>query len=264
VFGNGVAASTLALRWSDTRCVTARSGEPFDVGLVADFVDTAASVTLAGRREGQVVEVRCATAHEVADLVVAVAAGGLDDAASRAGMRGWVDADPSTVAWRTMANLAQHAEDLNDSVDADDIWNVAFVVFVDGRPVGRQSMYRSEHHEPGHVKSGSWVLNTVRGTGVGLAARRCMLAIATEAGVRVAHTEWRVGNAASETVSRRCGYTLGDVTAPTSGGAVDAVQTASVVLRDSSGVTSHARAVAEGVRVDSCPRLWLQANIATV
>jgi RimJ/RimL family protein N-acetyltransferase len=220
--------------------------------LVADFAHTVASTPLRSR---QTVEVRCATAHEVADLCVAVAAGGLDDAASRMGLQRWVDADAATVAWRTMANLAQHAEDLDDSVDADDIWNVAFVIFVDGCAVGRQSMYRSEHHPPRHVASGSWVLNTVRGTGVGLAARRCMLAIAAEAGARVAHTSWRVGNTASEAVSRRCGYTLGDVTAPEEDGR-PAGQEAHIVLRDSFGVVAHVAEMLEDVNVDRCARLW--------
>lgn len=261
------AGPSVGVRWYATEWLAVPNHAPWVVvDRVVDFARTRAVTLLAGgagtiapRR----VEVRCATPVEVAELATFVADGGLDDDAARSGLGQWVCAAPEVVGWRTMANLASHAEDLDVSVDVDDPWNVAFCVFVNGRPVGRQSMYRLCDAGPGHLKSGSWLLRQVRGTGIGLAARRCMLAIAAASGGVAAHTSWKVGNAASAAVSRRCGYELGALEAVVEGGVSQLLQHATLVVCDADGLRREIADLVADVDVSDCPRLWDDTAVRT-
>ncbi|GAA5119806.1 GNAT family protein [Alloalcanivorax gelatiniphagus] len=86
-------------------------------------------------------------------------------------------------------------------------WSLAFVVEHQGVPVGVQSLEADDFLAVGTVDSGSWLVRSSRGRGIGAAMRTAVLGLAFDhLGAHAAVTAARQDNAASLRVSRRLGY----------------------------------------------------------
>ncbi|MEM9035698.1 MAG: GNAT family N-acetyltransferase [Actinomycetota bacterium] len=158
-------------------------------------------------RCGDVV-LRTPTPAEVEALADAVRAGGLDDAATRRGLGPWAQGARDEVARNTAEHLAAGVEALSRPSPIDDDWVLPRVVFLDGRPVGRQDADIVATADGWIARTGSWLLNTHRGRGVGTSARTALLAAVFSAGAHRAETSWTAGNLASERVSLRLGHVI--------------------------------------------------------
>ena len=87
-------------------------------------------------------------------------------------------------------------------------WCLHFIVEHGGEVVGVQSLEAEQFLSLRTVDSGSWLVRTARGRGIGVAMRRAVLGLAFDhLGAHVAITSARADNAASLGVSRRIGYT---------------------------------------------------------
>ncbi|MEM9513989.1 MAG: GNAT family protein [Actinomycetota bacterium] len=88
-----------------------------------------------------------------------------------------------------------------------DLWRLAFVVFVDGSPVGQQDLTGHDFDDFGSVETTSWVSSEYRRRGIGTEMRAAILHLAFEGlGAREAHSEGAVDNLGSNLVSERLGY----------------------------------------------------------
>ena len=154
------------------------------------------------------VELRTPDVRDVEQLVHAVANGGLDDDVTRAGLGPWCQGAPAEVARNTGKHLEATIADLDRHPPATADWFWPATVIVDGTAVGRQDAEIRATPQGWVIDSGSWILNTHRGRGLGTRARTGLLAATLRAGALRATTSWRIGNIASETVSRRLGYTV--------------------------------------------------------
>jgi RimJ/RimL family protein N-acetyltransferase len=86
-------------------------------------------------------------------------------------------------------------------------WSLEFAVESGGVVVGVQSVAASQFPVLRTVETGSWLVQAVRGRGIGVAMRLAVLGLAFDhLGARAALTSAVVGNAASLGVSRRIGY----------------------------------------------------------
>lgn len=86
-------------------------------------------------------------------------------------------------------------------------WCLDFVVEHGGAVVGVQSLESERFLDLRTVDSTSWLIESARGRGIGVAMRQAVLALAfNHLGARVAVSSARAGNAASLGVSRRLGY----------------------------------------------------------
>ena len=86
-------------------------------------------------------------------------------------------------------------------------WRLDFAVEHEGVLVGVQTLEGDAFLELRTVDSGSWLVRSVRGRGVGIAMRRAVLSLAFDhLGALAAVTSARTDNAASLGVSRHLGY----------------------------------------------------------
>jgi len=86
-------------------------------------------------------------------------------------------------------------------------WCLDFAVEYEGALVGVQSLEADDFPDVHTVDSGSWLVSSVRGRGVGIAMRTAVLGLAFEhLGALAAVTSARADNATSLGVSRHLGY----------------------------------------------------------
>lgn len=86
-------------------------------------------------------------------------------------------------------------------------WRLYFVVMVDGRPVGEQTLTGVDFATLGTVTTFSWLSADLRGRGLGREMREAVLLLAFAGlGAKEAASDAFVDNAGSNAVSRRLGY----------------------------------------------------------
>lgn len=114
----------------------------------------------------------------------------------------WTDAEPAVRRMRSVQHWWGHRA--NWTVDD---WHLALAVFVDGRPVGVQSLFAKRFPVLREVSTGSWLTSSVQGQGIGREMRAAVLQLAfEELGAEVARSGAYVDNPASQAVSRAIGY----------------------------------------------------------
>jgi RimJ/RimL family protein N-acetyltransferase len=97
--------------------------------------------------------------------------------------------------WRSMGNWDPAA------------WELHFVVFYDGEPVGVQTLEGTDFPRLRTVDTASWLIPPVRGRGIGVMMRTAVLGLAFDhLGAVAAISSATLGNAGSLGVSRRIGY----------------------------------------------------------
>jgi len=100
-------------------------------------------------------------------------------------------------------------------------WSLGFVVEYEGSTVGVQSLEAENFLALGTVDSGSWLVRSVRGRGVGARMRMAVLSLAFDhLGARAAVSSARRDNAPSLAVSKRLGYLDNGVSLNASGSGV--------------------------------------------
>jgi RimJ/RimL family protein N-acetyltransferase len=88
-----------------------------------------------------------------------------------------------------------------------DAWRLYFVVMVDGRPVGEQTLTGANFATLGTVTTFSWLSSDQRGRGLGREMREAVLHLAFEGlGAKEASSDAFVDNEGSNAISRRLGY----------------------------------------------------------
>jgi RimJ/RimL family protein N-acetyltransferase len=88
-----------------------------------------------------------------------------------------------------------------------DAWRLYFVVMLDGRPVGEQTLSGMSFAALGTVTTFSWLSVDERGRGIGHEMRAAILHLAFEGlGAKEASSDAFVDNVGSNAVSRRLGY----------------------------------------------------------
>ena len=88
-----------------------------------------------------------------------------------------------------------------------DSWRLYFVVMVDGRPVGEQTLTGVNFSTLGTVTTFSWLSSDQRGRGLGLEMREAVLHLAFDGlGAKEASSDAFVDNHGSNAISRRLGY----------------------------------------------------------
>jgi RimJ/RimL family protein N-acetyltransferase len=88
-----------------------------------------------------------------------------------------------------------------------DAWRLYFVVMVDGRPVGEQTLIGVNFAALGTVTTFSWLSSDLRGRGFGREMREAVLHLAFDGlGAREAGSDAFVDNQGSNAISRRLGY----------------------------------------------------------
>ena len=88
-----------------------------------------------------------------------------------------------------------------------DAWRLYFVVMVDGRPVGEQSLTGVQFATLGTVTTFSWLSSDLRGRGLGREMREAILHLAFEGlGAKEAGSDAFVDNPGSNAISQRLGY----------------------------------------------------------
>jgi RimJ/RimL family protein N-acetyltransferase len=86
-------------------------------------------------------------------------------------------------------------------------WQASFAVFLDGRPVGIQTIGAKAFAMLGEVSTGSWLTSLVQGKGLGKEMRAAVLQLAFEGlGAELARSGAFTHNEASIGVSRALGY----------------------------------------------------------
>jgi RimJ/RimL family protein N-acetyltransferase len=86
-------------------------------------------------------------------------------------------------------------------------WTLSLVPFIDGEPVGNQALLGVNFPIVRRVSTGSWLVPSAQGHGVGTEMRAAALHLAFEGlGALEAQSEAHVDNGASNGVSRRLGY----------------------------------------------------------
>ncbi|MGN6752246.1 MAG: GNAT family N-acetyltransferase, partial [Intrasporangium sp.] len=88
-----------------------------------------------------------------------------------------------------------------------DMWRLYFVVVVDGRPVGEQTLTGVNFSTLGTVTTFSWLSAELRGRGLGLQMREAVLHLAFDGlGAQEATSDAFVDNRGSNAISQRLGY----------------------------------------------------------
>jgi RimJ/RimL family protein N-acetyltransferase len=88
-----------------------------------------------------------------------------------------------------------------------DAWRLNFVVMVDGRPVGEQTLSGVQFAALGTVTTFSWLSSDLRARGLGREMREAILHLAFDGlGAKEASSDAFVDNAGSNAISRRLGY----------------------------------------------------------
>lgn len=114
----------------------------------------------------------------------------------------WTDADPRTRRIRSV----QHWWGNRANWQVED-WHLALAVFLDGRPVGVQSLLAKHFPLLREVSTGSWLTTPAQGRGIGREMRAAVLHLAfDELGAEVARSAAFADNPASQAVSRAVGY----------------------------------------------------------
>ncbi len=112
-------------------------------------------------------------------------------------------------------------------------WCLDFAVGYRGSVVGVQSLEAEDFPTLRTVDSGSWLIRSVRGRGVGVAMRTAVLGLAFDhLGALAAVTSARNDNAASLGVSRRVGYTDNGVSLNDSGHGLVELQHLRITAQD--------------------------------
>ena len=135
-------------------------------------------------------------------LLLEVVAGGIHDPEETPFTNPWTDTarpqrDRESLSfwWRTRATWSP----------TDWMWVAA--IYVNGAPIGVQSMQAVDFATRRQVSSGSWLGRPFQGRGLGTEARAAMLHLAFEGlGAVAAHSGYVGGNAASRRVSEQLGY----------------------------------------------------------
>lgn len=143
-------------------------------------------------------ELRLATVAELRQLY-AVAAAGIHDP----------EFMPFEFAWTDRLDeagfLAYHADKLASFAPHD--WHLDLVAFLDGRPVGVQSVTATGFESERSVTTGSWLGRAFQGQGLGTEMRAAVLTLAFDGlGAATARSGAISGNAQSLGVSRKFGY----------------------------------------------------------
>jgi RimJ/RimL family protein N-acetyltransferase len=119
---------------------------------------------------------------------------------------------PFGVAWSTVPSPAfersfgQHHWAARGSWTPE-AWSLHLAAFLDGRPIGSQSIFARDFPTLRRVASGSWLGLPYQRQGFGREMRTAVLAFAFDhLGAEVAETEAFLDNAASAAVSRSVGY----------------------------------------------------------
>ncbi len=134
------------------------------------------------------------------------------------------------------------------------LWCLDFAVEYQGSVVGMQSLEANDFPTLRTVDSGSWLIRSVRGRGVGVAMRSAVLGLAFDhLGAFAAITSARQDNAASLGVSRRIGYTDNGVSLNHSGQGLVELQHLRLTARDWRASGRGSRATVQGL--DPC-RPW--------
>lgn len=88
-----------------------------------------------------------------------------------------------------------------------DSWRLNFVVMVDGRPVGEQTLTGVQFATLGTVTTSSWLSSDLRGRGLGREMRQAILHLAFAGlGAKEAGSDAFVDNGGSNAISRGLGY----------------------------------------------------------
>jgi RimJ/RimL family protein N-acetyltransferase len=88
-----------------------------------------------------------------------------------------------------------------------DFWRLYFVVMVDGRPVGEQTLTGVNFSTLGTVTTFSWLSSDERGRGLGHEMRAAILQLAFDGlGAKEANSDAFVDNRGSNAISQRHGY----------------------------------------------------------
>jgi RimJ/RimL family protein N-acetyltransferase len=89
-----------------------------------------------------------------------------------------------------------------------DSWYLPLTLYLDGQPIGVQSIWASDFARLRSAGTGSWITRTQQGHGYGTEARAAVLELAfARLSAEEACTEYIEGNHASARVSRKLGYT---------------------------------------------------------
>ncbi len=122
------------------------------------------------------------------------------------------DEMPFGVAWTRASSpdfergFVQHHWGARATWRPDD-WALHLAVWLDGHPIGAQSLLASTFGAHRTVKTGSWLGRAFQRRGFGKEMRAAVLALAFDGlGARIAETEAFLDNAASNGVSRSLGY----------------------------------------------------------
>jgi RimJ/RimL family protein N-acetyltransferase len=123
---------------------------------------------------------------------------------------------PFAVAWTDDLDLdrflAFHAEELRESTPED--WSLNLVTFVDGSPIGSQTLAATGFALDRVVRTGSWLGAAWQGRGLGTEMRAAVLELAFRGlGARAALSGYFEGNDASRRVSEKLGYHFAGVSA---------------------------------------------------
>ena len=114
----------------------------------------------------------------------------------------WTDVEPS--ARRIMS--AKHWWALRANWTSED-WHLGLAVFLEGRPVGVQSILGKHFPTLKEVSTGSWLTKSAQGRGIGREMRAAALRLAFDGlGAEIARSAAFVDNPASLAVSRAIGY----------------------------------------------------------
>ncbi|RKE16995.1 GNAT family N-acetyltransferase [Streptomyces sp. TLI_171] len=147
-------------------------------------------------------ELRLPTEHELAELADAAAEHGVVTPGTRPFRSTWAYGTPTERAravlratWRSQADWTPEA------------WALLLTVFLDGRPIGVQSIRATDFAVRRETLSGSWLTLPHHGRGLGTEARSAVLHLAfaglhAEDATSASYTD----NPASIAVSRRLGY----------------------------------------------------------
>jgi RimJ/RimL family protein N-acetyltransferase len=129
----------------------------------------------------------------------------------------WALAEPDEVPM----GVAQHHWGLRASWTPES-WNLGFVAFLDGEPVGSQNLIAKDFASLRSISSGSWLVTDLQGQGLGKEMRAAMLTLAFDhLGAVEALSSARVGNESSLRVSYAMGYEDNGQAQESFGGQVD-------------------------------------------
>lgn len=141
------------------------------------------------------------TEADLAGLAEALAAGGLDDDVTRSSLV-WQPDSREDAATSTITRMLGHF------ASAGPTWHLPLIILAGDTPIGRQDVHcdRGPFSVMREVATGSYLINTQRRRGYGVAARAGVLALSFALGAERACTGWLAGNEASAAVSAKLGY----------------------------------------------------------